>query len=115
VPDKFTKAIMADQSHKEFQQDTDDGLLFFHTHSLWDAMQKLEKFYECKIYGVLELQEVHEELRWLNDENSKVEKLTKKDILDAIEYAYDKVDGCNDGHNQYLEVIEKYLEDTGAL
>ena len=51
---------MADNINK--QVDSDDGLLFFHTHSVWEAMQKLEQFYECKIYGVLELQEVEQNI-----------------------------------------------------
>ena len=53
----ITKALKSDQSGKTFkpgidvkvfkdgkQQDTDDGLLFFHTHSIWEAMSALEKF-----------------------------------------------------------------------
>lgn len=39
-------------------QDYDDGMMFFHSHSLWEAMQKLEKFYECKIYGILDWKSV---------------------------------------------------------
>ena len=49
--------------YKNEQQDTDDGLLFFHTHSLWEALNAVEKFYECKIYGVLDIQEVEENIQ----------------------------------------------------
>ena len=40
-------------SEEQPVQDESDGLLFFHTHSVWEAIAKLEKFYECTIYGVL--------------------------------------------------------------
>ena len=46
------------QSDKDMVPDYDDGMLFFHSHSLWDAMAKLEKFYQCKIYGYLDIQEM---------------------------------------------------------
>ena len=45
-------------------QDESDGLLFFHGHSLWTVLKKVEEFYECTIYGVLELQEVQNELSY---------------------------------------------------
>ena len=40
---------MTDKISKEqlVVQDESDGLLFFHTHSVWEAIMKLEKFYEC--------------------------------------------------------------------
>ena len=117
----ITKAFKSDQSGKTFkpgidvkvfkegkQQDTDDGLLFFHTHSIWEAMCALEKFYECKIYGVLELQEVEEHLGMYDGDYSSN---SKQDILEAIDYAYDKVDSNNDGYEQYLEAIMLYLDE----
>ena len=48
---EFEKAISNPaQSDKDFQQDTDedDGLLFFHTHSIWEAMSKLERSTSAK-------------------------------------------------------------------
>ena len=45
-------------------QDESDGLLFFHSHSLWTVLKKVEEFYECKIYGILELEEVQNELAY---------------------------------------------------
>ena len=90
------------------QQDTDDGLLFFHTHSIWEAMSALEKFYECKIYGVLELQEVEEHISMYDGDYSSN---SKQDILEAMDYAYNKVDSSNDGYEQYLEAIMIYLDE----
>ena len=78
------------QSEKDFQQqavlDEDDGLLFFHTHSIWEAMSKLERFYQCKIYGVLELQEVEENIQLYAD-GDEYSSISKQVLLDAIEYA----------------------------
>ena len=31
-------------------QDESDGLLFFHSHSLWTVLKKVEEFYECKTF-----------------------------------------------------------------
>ena len=117
----ITRACKSDQSEKTFkpgidvkvfkdgkQQDTDDGLLFFHTHSIWEAMSALEKFYECKIYGVLELQEVEEHISMYDGDYSSN---SKQDILEAMDYAYNKVDSSNDGYEQYLEAIMIYLDE----
>ena len=115
----ITKACKADQSGKTFepgidvkvfkdgkQQDTDDGLLFFHTHSIWEAMSALEKFYECKIYGVLELQEIEEHIGMADGEYSDK---SKQDLLNAIDYAYNKVDGSWD-YLAYLDEVRDYLD-----
>ena len=93
--DEFEKATKADQSGKKFQQDGDDGLLFFHTHSIWEAISKLEKFYECKIYGILELQEVEENIK-LYAEADEYSNKSKQDLLDAIDYAYNKVESSHE-------------------
>ena len=112
------------QSEKDFQQqavlDEDDGLLFFHTHSLWEAMSKLERFYECKIYGVLELEEVVENLRYYNafDKESgeyylcEVEEVGKQLWLGAMEYAYNNMDGNYDGYEHYMDCIYDYVVDA---
>ena len=100
---------MSDNLQQE--QDRDDGLLFFHTHSLWEAMNKLEKFYECKIYGVLSLEEVEEHLK-LYDE--KYSSISKQMILEGIEYAYDKVESCYE-YEIYLERIQEYIDTHQAL
>ena len=119
--DEFEKAISNPaQSDKDFQQDTDDGLLFFHTHSLWEAMSKLEKFYECTIYGVLELEEIVENLRdcnaFYNDgsmENEdficNIDKVSKDLWLEAMHSAYDNICGNYDGYEQYMEYIYEYV------
>ena len=114
----ITKACKADQSGKTFepgidvkvfkdgkQQDTDDGLLFFHTHSLWEALNAVEKFYECTVYGVLELQEVEEHLAMMYDYERS--SYSKQELLDAISYAYDKVD--TQEYETYIETINDYL------
>ena len=120
--DEFEKAISNPaQSDKDFQQDTDDGLLFFHTHSLWEAMSALEKFYECKIYGVLEVEEVVENLRHWNafDKESgeeyylcEIEEVGKQLWLGAMESAYDNICGNYDGYEQYMEYIYDYVVDA---
>ena len=100
---------MSDNLQQE--QDRDDGLLFFHTHSLWEAMNKLEKFYECKIYGVLSLEEVEEHLK-LYDE--KYSSISKQMILEGIEYAYNKVESCWE-YEIYLDAIQEYVDTHTAL
>ncbi len=93
------------------QVDSDDGLLFFHTHSLWEVLNAVEKFYECKIYGVLDLQEVEEHLR-LYDE--KYSSTSKQMILEGIEYAYNKVESCWE-YEIYLEKVQEYIDTHTAL
>ena len=111
--DRFEKATMADQSGKTFkQQDTDDGLLFFHTHSLWEAMSKLEKFYECKIYGVLDIQEVEDNLQ-LYAEGDEYSSISKQMLLEAMDYAYNKVDAQE--YEVYLDSIREYIDTHGKL
>lgn len=111
---KQSKLSIDEQMANAHKLDEDDGLLFFHTHSLWDALQAVEKFYECKIYGVLEMQEVVENLRYLQDDESTVDNLSKKDVLEAIDFAYDRV---NDYwlYEEYLEYIDKHLKERNAL
>ena len=100
---------MADNNTQ--QVDSDDGLLFFHTHSLWEVLNAVEKFYECKIYGVLDLQEVEEHLK-LYDE--KYSSTSKQMILDGMEYAYNKVETCYE-YEIYLERIQEYIDTHQAL
>ena len=100
---------MADNNTQ--QVDSDDGLLFFHTHSLWEVLNAVEKFYECKIYGILDLQEVEEHLR-LYDE--KYSSTSKQMILEGIEYAYNKVESCYE-YEIYLEYIQEYIDTHTAL
>ena len=115
----ITKAVCGNHSGKTFkpgidvkvfkdgkQQDTDDGLLFMHTHSLWEALNAVEKFYECTIYGVLELQEVEEHIGMADGEYSNK---SKQDVLNAIDYAYNKVDGSWD-YLAYLDEVIDYLD-----
>ena len=100
---------MADNNTQ--QVDSDDGLLFFHTHSLWEVLNAVEKFYECKIYGVLDLQEVDEHLK-LYDE--KYSSTSKQMILEGIEYAYNKVESCYE-YEIYLDRIREYIDTHTAL
>mgnify|MGYP003153506955 FL=1 len=89
-------------------QDESDGLLFFHTHSVWEAVAKLEKFYECTIYGVLELQEVEENIQYYGADE---QKFSKKQLLEAISYAYDKVENAYE-YEIYMETIADYLKEN---
>mgnify|MGYP003129106023 FL=1 len=100
---------MADNNTQ--QVDSDDGLLFFHTHSLWEVLNAVEKFYECKIYGVLDLQEVEEHLK-LYDE--KYSSTSKQMILEGMEYAYNKVESCYE-YEIYLEKVQEYIDTHTAL
>jgi hypothetical protein len=93
------------------QVDSDDGLLFFHTHSLWEVLNAVEKFYQCKIYGVLDLQEVDEHLK-LYDE--KYSSTSKQMILEGMEYAYNKVESCYE-YEIYLEKVQEYIDTHTAL
>ena len=94
---------MADNNIQD--QDRDDGLVFFHTHSVWEAVSKLEKFYECKIYGVLDLQEVEEHISMYDGDYSSV---SKQMLLEAMEHAYNNVDAQE--YEIYLDEIRNYLD-----
>ncbi len=100
---------MADNNTQ--QVDSDDGLLFFHTHSLWEVLNAVEKFYECKIYGILDLQEVEEHLKLYDEKYSSV---SKQMILEGIEYAYNKVESCWE-YEIYLEKVQEYIDTHTAL
>ena len=100
---------MADNNTQ--QVDSDDGLLFFHTHSLWEVLKAVEKFYECKIYGILDLQEVEEHLKLYDEKYSSV---SKQMILEGIEYAYNKVESCWE-YEIYLEKVQEYIDTHTAL
>ena len=91
------------------EQDRDDGLLFFHTHSIWEAISKLEKFYECKIYGVLDLQEVEENIQLYGDYSS----VSKQMLSEAMDYAYNKVDAQE--YEIYLDRVREYIDTHQAL
>tara|TARA_R100000329_G_scaffold7078_1_gene8677 strand:- start:770 stop:1093 length:324 start_codon:yes stop_codon:yes gene_type:complete len=93
------------------QVDSDDGLLFFHTHSLWEVLNAVEKFYECKIYGILDLQEVEEHLKLYDEKYSSV---SKQMILEGIEYAYNKVESCWE-YEIYLDKVQEYIDTHTAL
>jgi hypothetical protein len=115
--DKSEKAIMNPaQSEKEFM-DTDDGLMFMHTHSLWEVLSAVEKFYECKIYGVLSLEDVVENLRdWsaFDKENGnpyylcEIDDVPKQLWIDGMENAYDNINDNEYGYEAYLEYLYDY-------
>ena len=109
-----SKLSIDEQMRDAHKLDEDDGLLFFHTHSVWEAISKLEKFYECKIYGVLEMQDIVENLRWLQEDENKVDNLSKQDLLDAIEFAYNKIEDSWT-YNEYVDAIDDYLKANNAL
>ena len=106
MPSNVDKVVI---KHKEQPvQDESDGLLFFHTHSVWEAIRKLEQFYECTIYGVMELQEVEESIQFYGADD---EKYTKKQLLEAIQYAYNKVDTSYEWEI-YMETVVDYLQEN---
>lgn len=109
-----SKLSIDEQMRDAHKLDKDDGLLFFHTHSVWEAISKLEKFYECKIYGVLEMQDIVENLRWLQEDETKVDNLSKQDLLNAIEYAYNKIEDSYT-YEEYVDAIDDYLKANNAL
>lgn len=99
------------QSEKEFEQDYDDGMMFFHSHSVWEAMQKLEKFYECKIYGYLDIQESADYLCDWNafDKDNEdyvcdIDEVPNEIWVKAFESAYNNVD-CECGWADYQAIV----------
>ena len=86
---------------------------------LWTMLKQVEKSADCIIYGVLDLQSVEQDLSSyaeFDSENTMDEEfiieassISKQDLLKAMRFAYRKVDDCNDGYNQYLDVIHKHL------
>lgn len=115
--DKSEKAIMNPaQSEKEFM-DTDDGLMFMHTHNLWEVLSAVEKFYECKIYGVLSLEDIVENLReWSAFDKEygeeyylcEIDDVPKQIWIDGMENAYDNINDNEYGYEAYLEYVYDY-------
>ena len=103
---------MADNNNTQ-QVDSDDGLLFFHTHSLWEVLNAVEKFYECKIYGILEVQEVEENIK-LYAEADEYSSISKQMLLEGIQYAYDKVEDAQE-YEIYLDRVREYIDTHKAL
>ena len=100
-------------SEEQPVQDESDGLLFFHGHSLWEVLNKVEEFYECKIYGVLDMQEVEENLK-LYAEADEYSNISKQMLLEAMAYAYNKVEDCYE-YEIYLDRIREYIDTHTAL
>ena len=105
-------------------QDESDGLLFFHTHSLWTVLQEVEKFYECKIYGVLDIESLQNELSYFPNFDKEWDghiidayKIPKQDMLRAMQYAYDNTGGEYDSYQDHLDKVEDFLIDlyTGGF
>ena len=103
---------MTDKIIEQPVQDESDGLLFFHGHSLWEVLNKVEDFYECKIYGVLDLQEVEENIQFYGAEED--EKYSKKELIEAMNYAYNKVESAYE-YEIYLETIVDYLKEIRKI
>ena len=113
--------LFNDKYKEQPVQDESDGLLFFHGHSLWTVLKKVEEFYECKIYGILELQEVQNELSYFpnfdKDWNGHIIdafQIPKQDMLSAMQYAYDNVSGEYDSYQDHIDLIDSYLTDKYA-
>ena len=86
---------------------------------LWTMLKQIEKSADCIIYGVLDLQSVEMDLTSYAEFDSEysnteqyichVSEIPKQMLVDAMNFAYQKVDSCNDGYNQYLDVIHRHL------
>ena len=92
--------LFNDKFEEQPVQDESDGLLFFHSHSLWTVLQKVEEFYECKIYGVLDMDSLMNDLSYYpnfdkewKDHIIDAYKIPKQDLLRAMKYAYDNTGG----------------------
>tara|TARA_R100001463_G_scaffold78741_1_gene133097 strand:- start:113 stop:484 length:372 start_codon:yes stop_codon:yes gene_type:complete len=112
----FNKGQPSDQSGKEFKQDTDDGLLYFHTHGLFEVLSAVEKFYECEIYGLLCLEDTVENLRHYiefeecGDNPSficSIDDVPKSLIIEAHKYAYNKVEYQD--YEAMLDCVNEYI------
>jgi hypothetical protein len=75
-------------------------------------LNKVEEFYECKIYGVLDLQEVEENIQFYGAEED--EKYSKKELIEAMNYAYNKVESSYE-YEIYLETIVDYLKEIRKI
>ena len=116
--------LFNDKFEEQPVQDESDGLLFFHSHSLWTVLQKVEEFYECKIYGVLDMDSLMNDLSYYpnfdkdwHEHIIDAYKIPKQDLLRAMKYAYDNTGGEYDGYQDHLDHIESYLIDlyTGGF
>ena len=103
------------QSDKDMVPDYDDGMLFFHSHSLWDAMAKLEKFYQCKIYGYLDIQESADYLCDFNafdkdceDYICDIDEVPNDLWVKAFDSAYDNIHG-DYGWADWQDYIYDYI------
>ena len=103
------------QSEKEFEQDYDDGMMFFHSHNVWEAMQKLENFYQCKIYGYLDIQESADYLCDFNafdkdceDYICDIDEVPNDLWVEAFESAYDNIHS-DYGWADWQDYIYDYL------
>jgi hypothetical protein len=108
------------QSEKDFEHDYDDGLMFMHSHGLWEALSAIERFYECQIYGVLSLEDIVENLREWSAFDGKygdefylcnIDDVPKKVWLNAMESAYSNINDNEYGYEAYLEYIYDYAVD----
>lgn len=108
--------IKCGKSEDKPVRDTDDGKLYFHTHDLWQVLDDVEKFYECEIYGILAIQDTVENLRhYIEFEESgknpsfkcKIDDVPKDLILEAHEYACDKVN--HHDYDEMLDYISEYI------
>ena len=116
--------LFNDKFEEQPVQDESDGLLFFHSHSLWTVLQKVEEFYECKIYGVLDMDSLMNDLSYYpnfdkewKDRIIDAYKIPKQDLLRAMKYAYDNTGGEYDGYQDHLDQVEAFLVDlyTGGF
>ena len=60
------------------------------------------------------MQDIVENLRWLQEDENKVDNLSKQDLIDAIEFAYNKIEDSWT-YNEYVDAIDDYLKANNAL
>jgi hypothetical protein len=77
---------------------------------LHEALRYLEKTHSCVIYGVMDLQSVEEDLSFHDLGARSVSKISKQEMLDAMEYASDANADANAQEYMYMiGLVADYL------
>ena len=80
--------------------------------SLWEDIKALEKKHKCKIFEYCDVDELREQMENYTFfvDNMLVGKLTDKQLIDALDYAYSKSDSYTDWEG-YMDYCHDYLAD----
>tara|TARA_R100001510_G_C7464328_1_gene83451 strand:+ start:116 stop:430 length:315 start_codon:yes stop_codon:yes gene_type:complete len=77
---------------------------------LHEAIRYLEKIHSCVIYGVLDCQSIEEDLSFHDLGARSVNKISKQEMLDAMEYASDANADANAQEYLFMvDLVAKYL------